>query len=68
MQFVYFLLAGKKHISINEYRERDENVLLAVAFPDYPRYHSLAKKITWMKPVANFSYYWVTEDGRVDIE
>jgi hypothetical protein len=51
-----------------EYRERDSNVLLAVALPDYPRYHSLARKITWFKPVANFSYLWVKEDGEVSTE
>lgn len=51
-----------------EYRERDKNVFLAVAFPDYPRYHSLAQKIIWLKPVANFSYYWVKENGEVSVE
>lgn len=51
-----------------EYRERDGNVLLAVALPDYPRYRSLALKISWFKPVANFSYLWVKEDGAVSAE
>jgi len=51
-----------------EYRERDKKVLLAVALPDYPRYHSLAKKILWFKPVANFSYFWVKENGEVSVE
>ena len=53
---------------IIEYRERDENVLLAVALPDYPRYRSMAQKITWIKPVANFTYYWVRESGEVTLE
>ena len=53
---------------IIEYRERDKNVLLAVALPDYPRYHSLAQKITWLKPIANFSYFWVKEYGEVTVE
>ncbi len=53
---------------IIEYRERDKNVLLAVALPDYPRYRSLAQKITWFKPTANFVYFWVKEDGQVSVE
>lgn len=53
---------------IIEYRERDKNVSLAVALPDYPRYHSLAQKITWLKPVAKFSYLWVKENGDVAVE
>lgn len=53
---------------IIEYRERDKSVLLAIALPDYPRYHSLAQKITWLKPIANFSYFWVKEQGEVSIE
>jgi hypothetical protein len=51
-----------------EYRERDKGALLAVALPDYPRYHSLAKKILWLKPVANFSYFWVNENGQTTVE
>jgi hypothetical protein len=50
------------------YRERDKNVLLAVAFPDFPRYRSLAKRITWLKPDANFYYFWVKESGEVAAE
>jgi hypothetical protein len=50
------------------YRERDKNVLLAVAFPDFPRYRSLAKRISWLKPVANFHYFWVNESGEVAAE
>ena len=51
-----------------EYRERDKEVLLAVALPDYPRYHKLAKKITWFQPIAKFSYFWVKENGDVSVE
>jgi len=51
-----------------EYRERDKEVLLAVALPDYPRYQRLAKKIPWFKPVAKFSYFWVKENGEVSVE
>jgi hypothetical protein len=53
---------------IIEYRERDKSVLLAIALPDYPRYHSLAQKISWLKPVANFAYFWVKENGEVTVE
>jgi hypothetical protein len=51
-----------------EYRERDKNASLAVALPDYPRYRALAQKITWVKPIANFSYFWVKENGEVSLE
>lgn len=53
---------------IIQYREKDKNVLLAVALPDYPRYHTLTKKISWFKPVAKFSYFWVKENGEVSVE
>lgn len=51
-----------------EYREQDKEVLLAVALPDYRRHHSLAEKISWFKPVAKFSYFWVNENGDVSVE
>jgi hypothetical protein len=51
-----------------EYRERRKDVLLAVALPDFPRYRTLAQKITWFKPVAKFAYFWVKADGVVDVE
>ena len=51
-----------------EYRERNKNIALAVAFPDFPRFHNLAQKITWLKPVANFVYFWVKENGEVIVE
>jgi hypothetical protein len=53
---------------IIEYRERDKNVSLAIALPDYPRYHSFAQKVSWLKPTANFTYYWVKESGEVTID
>ncbi|MEM2126554.1 MAG: hypothetical protein QXQ53_09185 [Candidatus Methanosuratincola sp.] len=53
---------------IIEYRERDKNVSLAVALPDYPRYRSLAQKITWFKRAAKFNYFWVKEDGQISSE
>lgn len=30
-----------------DYRERDKNVMLALALPDFPRYRKMAAKITW---------------------
>lgn len=50
------------------YRERDRNVLLAVALPDFPRYRSMAERITWIKPAANFYYFWVNESGDVVVD
>jgi hypothetical protein len=47
------------------YREQGVTTLLAVALPDFPRYHALAKKITWVKREANFNYLWVKENGTV---
>lgn len=59
-----------KHAIFNivQYRERDKEVLLAVALPDKTRYQDLAKKITWFKPIAKFSYFWVRENGEVSVE
>jgi hypothetical protein len=51
-----------------EYRGRDDNVSLAVALPDFPRYHVLAKKISWFKPVARYNYFWVRENSEVVVE
>lgn len=50
---------------IIKYRAIDKNVSLSVALPDFPRYHSLVNQISWFKPVANFTYYWVRENGEV---
>ncbi len=51
-----------------EYRERDRNASLAVALPDFPRYRSMAQKITWLKSVADFLYFWVNENGKVAVD
>jgi len=53
---------------IIEYRERDKEALLTVAFPDFPTYRNLAKKITWFKAAVKFAYLWVKEDGSVVYE
>ena len=50
------------------YREQDPNAMLAVALPDYPRYHALARKITWLKPAAGSLYFWISEDGKILVE
>jgi hypothetical protein len=51
-----------------EYRQRDRDVSIAVALPDYPRYRGMSKKITWLQPVANFYYLWVNETGEITVE
>jgi hypothetical protein len=51
-----------------EYRQRDRNVVIAVALPDFSRYRSMTQKITWLKPVANFVYFWVNESGEIVVE
>lgn len=58
----------KAIFDVIEYRGRDENVSLAVALPDFPKYRAMAQKILWLKPVAKFNYFWVKEDGRVSVE
>ncbi|RJR26680.1 MarR family transcriptional regulator [candidate division WWE3 bacterium] len=50
------------------WRGESEFAKLAIALPDYPRYRKLAAKITWLQPVTRFSYYWVREDGIVDVD
>jgi hypothetical protein len=51
-----------------EYRQDSEERLIAVALPDFPRYRSLAAKISWFKPVARFAYFWASENGGIDAE
>jgi len=53
---------------ILDYRGKSKDVSLGVALPDYPRYRSMAQKIQWFQPVANFQYFWVRENGDVFIE
>jgi len=50
------------------YRQKDNNVRLAVALPDFKSYRSLAQKIQWIKPIADFDYYWVNDSGVVTVE
>lgn len=53
---------------IIDYRERDKEAFLAVAFPDFRTYRNLSKKITWFQAAAKFIYIWVKEDGSVEFE
>ncbi|MBA1340608.1 MAG: hypothetical protein C5S40_00520 [ANME-2 cluster archaeon] len=53
---------------ILEYRGEDSNAELGLAIPDFPRYRNLAEKISWLQPVAEFTYYWVQETGDVLVE
>jgi hypothetical protein len=50
---------------IIRYRGENDQVLLAIALPDFPRYRSLAETIRWLEPVARFVYYWVQPTGQV---
>jgi hypothetical protein len=47
------------------WRGEDRAVQLAVAFPDFPTYRNLTKRISWFKDAVPFTLFWVTEDGRV---
>ena len=51
-----------------QYRGESHEADLGMALPDFPRYHNLAKKISWIQPVLKFTYYWVSEDGSVWLE
>ena len=53
---------------ILQYRGESMENELGLAIPDFPRYRSLAEKISWMKPFTNFVYYWVKENGEVTVE
>lgn len=41
---------------------------LALALPNYPRYHTLLAKVAWLLPVVRFSVLWVDESGTVSQE
>jgi hypothetical protein len=53
---------------IIKYRGKDGQVGLAIGLPDFHRYHSLADKVAWLKPIAKFTYYWVSKSGDVTIQ
>lgn len=50
------------------WRGESEDVKIAIALPDYPRYRRLAQKIAWLQPVVRFSYFWAHEDGTIAIQ
>jgi hypothetical protein len=50
------------------YRGENEDVELGIALPDYPRYRKMSGKIKWFQQVANFKYFWVNQDGKVEVE
>ncbi|MBW2063094.1 MAG: MarR family transcriptional regulator [Deltaproteobacteria bacterium] len=50
---------------IIEYRGENKTLQLGVGLPDFPKYRSLAEKITWFQPLARFTYYWVKETGEI---
>lgn len=51
-----------------KYREENKDILLGIALPDFPRYRNLAKEIAWFKEVAGVIYFWVSENGMVNLE
>lgn len=53
---------------IIEYRDIGKTLNLALALPDFPRYHRLAERISWLKSAANYHYFWVDKLGNVLIE
>jgi hypothetical protein len=48
-----------------KYREVDKHVSLVVALPDFPRYRSLVKSISWFQSTAKYLYFWVNENGEI---
>ncbi len=50
------------------YRGQDKSVSLGVGLPDYERYRALSSKIDWLRPIADFRYFWVEETGVVSVE
>jgi len=53
---------------IISWRGENQSAALAMALPDFPRYRSLAEKVSWLQPIAGFSFMWVKENGEVSLE
>jgi len=51
-----------------KYRERNNEVKLAIALPDFERYRNLAKEISWFKADAKFTFFWVQQDHKIEDE
>lgn len=49
------------------WRGESVSAQLALALPDFPRYRRLAEKVAWLQPAARFKYFWVHEDGAIEI-
>lgn len=50
------------------WRGENEEAILAMALPDFPRYRDLAKKVKWIQSEAGFAFIWVKESGEVEVE
>ncbi len=51
-----------------KWRGESREAVIAVAFPDYPRYRKLLKKISWSLPVIRFDVFWVRKDQTVELQ
>jgi hypothetical protein len=48
------------------YRQENPDVRIGIGLPDgVPTYLNLARRVTWFKQASGFTFYWVSEDGRV---
>ena len=54
-------------VDIVAWRGESSDAALALALPDFSRYRRMAEKIEWLQPAAHFAYYWVHENGTVEI-
>jgi hypothetical protein len=50
------------------YRTEDGQVLLGAGLPALRIYRTLSSRIEWLKRRLPFSFYWVHEDGKIEIE
>jgi len=55
-------------ISFRFKQAENKEVKLGLAIPDFSRYKDLAQRISWLQPLAIYSYYWVQETGDVLVE
>lgn len=51
-----------------KYRERNKEIKLAIALPDFERYRNLANEISWFKADAKFNFFWVQQDHIIEHE
>ena len=50
------------------HRDKHPDMHLAVAFPDFPTYRRLARRVEWLRTNLPFGIYWVRECGEVEPE